>query len=709
MKYYQAKYRLLLVHVKQLQNTIERLESLRTQKDEVNQTLKEYQGYVHFPAQHKDELLKSDARLTDTIRRVETLEKRLATNQEIGEELDKQLQSLTGYEQITETLKEISDLESRYKLLVKEAGNRHDVQVEAQKAFKNQSDQLKAYESKFCSMDRDRFEKVLQDVTQLQHKQTILSLSKQAIVHETKQIQNLNHQMQGQKTQVKLLMAGGAISLIATAVCLAFIMPVSFVLFPIALLGGFIALQKQKQVKHLESQMADLSANLENLNRDAQKAENEVNEVKRVVADLFEQVGVSSPDALKAEYDKFQNHRQEVERLNDKVDEVGNQLQEAEDERQQTEQQLCDLVAPVVDSPEVFTVKSLATVWENVNHYQSLIEQQEDLKAEAERLESERSTENETTDELDAHIDRILKAAKVETVDQFLQAVKKQLLYEGAAKSKAELKLLLGEKTVEAFRGDLNQQQSQLDALVNAFPCLSETGDLEIGLSLAKEGYELISQERSTAKETLHELQTQRQTRLSESIKHLEEHIAQQKRSIAEIEPKQSKLVSTTCNKLKRQKITQLEKIRNQEAKLENATSQLEKLQTKQRSILEQANVETLEAYHQGCEKRSLETCRIGFGSVTAGWESKASKQSSNDLISLTPNSVSLSRNSLSLHPALLTETCQCVTGRRNPMKFQQKSKRLKTKSTRFKGTFNPIWQIHVPFTRLRRNLRRRR
>ncbi|MBI1930335.1 AAA family ATPase [Candidatus Poribacteria bacterium] len=654
----QAEYRLLLTEMKQLQETIERIESLHAQSVQVKQTLRNYHAYENFPVQRKDELLTLQARFSDMKQRTEEIEVKLSTHQEKLVPLQEQLQSLSGYEQLAETLEEIGNLESKYKFMVEEEEKRKDAWVKAQEAFDTQSDLLKADESKFRLMDSHRFEQVLQDVTNLQQNQTILSLRAREIAHEAERLQNFTHQMRSQKGQIKFLMSAGAAFLVAAAVCFAFIAPVSFILLPLGVLGWLFSFQKRQKVKVLERQMGELTASLENQKAEFEQRREELAAAQSAVDDLFEQVGVSSLDALKAEYAKLQAQSRKVEQLKERGEAFFDKLRETQAELEKTERRLQDLIELLRDSSlEGSIVQGLAVFRENYSRYQSLVEQSSDVKTEGKRLQSEHWATLVKCCTLMLQMAQILKAARVETVEAFLEGMDKQRLYrdamENQTKCEGELKLLLGDRSLEDFKIEHGQKQTRLEAIIADFPEFAENGPVSAGLSQARRAYEQLSQERSTAEQTLRGLQTQREARLEESIESLEDSLAKGKARLDEIEQRQSILegkletilvksklfcsdapfsiqpVETLLeqlrmsNQLRQQETEQIKAVKNQEEQLKNVILQLNTLQTQQKSILEQAGVETLEVYNEAwkrhqqyrndyAEMRALMTTRDG-------------------------------------------------------------------------------------------------
>ncbi len=205
-------------------------------------------------------------------------------------------------------------LESRHKLLIEEELKDSNALADVQEDFKIQSNLLNDDESQFNSMDNDQFTKVLQDVPKLQQNQENLDFRQREITRETERLDNLYHRGQSQKIQARILIIGGVVAwtVAAATTLLAFIVELSVVLFLIGLLATFFSRQRRKQVKTLESQFDELSVDIENQKVEFVRRQQELADAQKVVEDLFERVGVSSSDELRAEFIKLQEQRQEV-------------------------------------------------------------------------------------------------------------------------------------------------------------------------------------------------------------------------------------------------------------------------------------------------------------------------------------------------------------------------------------------------------------
>ena len=269
-------------------------------------------------------------------------------------ELQEQLQFLSGCEQTAERLEEMRSLESRHKLLIEEELKDSNALADVQEDFKIQSNLLNNGELQFNSMDNDQITKVLQDVPKLQQNQENLDFRQREITRETERLDNLYHRRQSQKIQARIQIIGGVVAwtVAAATTLLAFIVELSVVLFLIGLLATFFSRQRRKQVKTLESQFDELSVDIENQKVEFVRRQQELADAQKVVEDLFERVGVSSSDELRAEYIKLQEQRQEVNQLKERVEESKDKLRRTQGDLQITERQLHKLISPALDSKE---------------------------------------------------------------------------------------------------------------------------------------------------------------------------------------------------------------------------------------------------------------------------------------------------------------------------------------------------------------------
>ncbi len=245
-------------------------------------------------------------------------------------------------------------LESRHKLLIEEELKDSNALADVQEDFKIQSNLLNNGELQFNSMDNDQITKVLQDVPKLQQNQENLDFRQREITRETERLDNLYHRRQSQKIQARIQIIGGVVAwtVAAATTLLAFIVELSVVLFLIGLLATFFSRQRRKQVKTLESQFDELSVDIENQKVEFVRRQQELADAQKVVEDLFERVGVSSSDELRAEYIKLQEQRQEVNQLKERVEESKDKLRRTQGDLQITERQLHKLISPALDSKE---------------------------------------------------------------------------------------------------------------------------------------------------------------------------------------------------------------------------------------------------------------------------------------------------------------------------------------------------------------------
>jgi DNA repair exonuclease SbcCD ATPase subunit len=348
----QFQYLIACVEAKEIETRLENIRDYNVNIDQIEQELEILQAYQNFPVDRRDELLISQTQLSENKRRKEKLEVELCDNEKDQLELLEQLQSLSGCEQIGERLEEIRRLESRHKLLIEEEIKDSAALADIQEDFTMQSNWLNDDESRFNSMDNDQFTQILQDESNLQQNQENLDLRQREINRESERLDNLNHRRQSQKKQSKFLIFSGVVAWIAAAVLLTLSVALSVVIFSVGLLGGFFSIQKRKQVKTLESQIDELSADIENKKVEFERDQQELADAKKVMEDLFEQVAVSSSDELKAEYAKLQEQRQDVKRLKERVEELNDKLQRTQEDRQDTERQLYNLISPALDSKE---------------------------------------------------------------------------------------------------------------------------------------------------------------------------------------------------------------------------------------------------------------------------------------------------------------------------------------------------------------------
>ncbi len=261
----QFQYLIACVEAKEIETRLENIRDYNENIDQIEQELEILQAYQDFPVDRRDELLISQTQLSENKRRKEKLEAELFDNEKDHLELQGQLQSLSGCEQIGERLEEIRRLESRHKLLIEEEIKDSTALADIPEDFTMQSNRLNYDESRFNSMDNDQFTQILQDESNLQQNQENLNLRQREITRESERLDNLNHRRQSQKKQSKFLIFSGVVAWIAAAVILTLSVALSVVIFSVGLLSGFFSIQKRKQVKTLESQIGKLSADIENI------------------------------------------------------------------------------------------------------------------------------------------------------------------------------------------------------------------------------------------------------------------------------------------------------------------------------------------------------------------------------------------------------------------------------------------------------------
>ena len=116
----QFQYLIACVEAKLIETRLENIRDYNENIDQIEQELEILQAYQNFPVDRRDELLISQTQLSENKRRKEKLEVELFDNEKDHLELQEQLQSLSGCEQIGERLEEIRRLESRHKLLIEE-------------------------------------------------------------------------------------------------------------------------------------------------------------------------------------------------------------------------------------------------------------------------------------------------------------------------------------------------------------------------------------------------------------------------------------------------------------------------------------------------------------------------------------------------------------------------------------------------------------
>ena len=502
----QFQYLIACVEAKKTETRLENIRDYSVNIDRIEQELEILRAYQDFPVDCRDELLITQTQFSENKQREDNLGVELRDNEKDQLELQEQLQSLSGCEQTAERLEEMRSLESRHKLLIEEVTNDKVTLTDLQDNFNRKSNLLNNGELQFNSMDNDQITQILQDVPKLQQNQENLDLRQREITREIERLDNLNHHRHSLKKQAKFLIFSGVVTWIVAAVFLAFTVALSVVLFSVGLLGGFFSIQKRKQVKTLKSQIDELSADIENQKVVFVRRQQELADAQKVVEDLFERVGVSSSDELRAEYIKLQEQRQEVKRLKERVEESKDKLRRTREDRQNTERQLHKLISPALDSKEGSIGEQLALFWANYRRYESLLKQYNDAKRKGESLKCEHDGASSTVDGFHAEIERILNEAGVKTVEEYNDGCEKHQQYQ---KEYVELKNLisargdlLGEHDLDAWQQQLTLHQAQIQNLINDHPDLKNT-DFDPS---AKAAYQRESDQRS---KELHEIENQ--------------------------------------------------------------------------------------------------------------------------------------------------------------------------------------------------------
>ena len=502
----QFQYFLACVESKEIETLLETIRNYNVNINQIEQELAILQPYHNFPVDSRDDLIIFQAQLSENKRRKDKLEVELCDNEKDQLELQGKLQALSGCKQIGERLEEIGSLETQRKLLIEQVRNDNVALTDLQDDFNRQSHLLTDNELHFNSMDNDQFMQILQDESSLQKNQDNLNLRDKEITRESDRFDSLTRHKHRLKKQVKFLIFGGAVTWIAATVLLTFSIPLSVFLFLVGLFGGFLSIHKRKQVKTLESQIDELSADIENKKEEFERDQQELAEAEKVMEDLFEQVSVSSTDELKAEYGKLQEQRQEVKRLKGRAEELNDELQKTREKLQKIERQIYDLISPALDLEEGSLDEQLELFRENYSRYESLRNQYNDAKEKGESLKSEHDDVSSTTDEIHAEIEQILEEAGVETPEEYSDGCEKhQQNQEGREEVKNLKKAhdnLLREQDLETWQQQLKQHQAQIHNLIDNHPDLIDT-DFDLS---DKATYQ---QERSQLSGEFHEMENQ--------------------------------------------------------------------------------------------------------------------------------------------------------------------------------------------------------
>ena len=473
-KQQQFQYLIACVEAKEIETQLENIRDYKEKIVHIEQELAPLQPYQNFPVNRREEILIHQTKLSENEQRKEKLEVELCDIEKDQLELQRQLQTLSGCKKIGESLEEIGSLEMQRKLMIEQVRNDNVTLTDLQDEFNRQSHLLNDRELQFNSMDNDQFTQILQDDSNLQQNQENLDLRHREISRESERLDSLNHRCQGQKKQSRILIFSCVIFWTAAAVFLAFSVAMSVVLFPFGLLGGYFSVQKRKQAKTLESQIDELSADIENKKVEFERDQQELAGAKKVMEGLYEQVGVSSSDELKPEYAKLQEQRQKVKRLKGRDEELNDELQKTREKLQKIERQIYDLISPALDSEEGSLDEQLELFRENYSRYESLRNQYNDAKEKGESLKSEHDDVSSTTDEIHAEIERILEEAGVETREEYNDGCEKHQQYqEGRAEVKDLKKAhdnLLREQDLETWQQQLKQHHTQIQYLIDNHP-----------------------------------------------------------------------------------------------------------------------------------------------------------------------------------------------------------------------------------------------
>lgn len=473
------QYLMVCVEAKEIETRLENIRDYNENIDQLEQELEILQAYQNFPVECRDELLISQRQLSENKQRKEKLDAELCNNEKDQLELQEQLQAFSGCEQIEERLEEIRSLELRHKLLIEEEIKDSSALADIQEDFKVQSNRLNDDELRFNSMDNNQFTRILQDDASLQQNQDNLDLRQKEITRESERLDNLNHRRQSQIKQAKFLIFSGVAAWIAAAVLLTLSVALSVVIFLVGLLLGFFSIQKRKRAKTLESQFDELSADTKNEKVEFERRQQELNDSKKVMAELFEQVGVSSSDELKAEFAKLQEQRQKVNQLKERVEASKDKLLRTQENLQNTETQLHNLISLALDSEEGSIDNLVALFWGNYSRYESLLIKYNDAKGKGESLKSEVDDVSSKADEIHAEIERILEEASVETLEEYNDGWENHDQYQEGHAEVKNLKNarnnLLGEQDLDAWQQQLKQHQTQIQNLINDHPDLIDT------------------------------------------------------------------------------------------------------------------------------------------------------------------------------------------------------------------------------------------
>ena len=237
---------------------------------------------------------------------------------------------------------------------------------------------------------------------------------------------------------------------------------------------------------------------------------------------MFQRVRVSSLDELKTEYTKLQDLRQDVKQLNGKIEEASHQLETTRDELRKTEELLQNFIEPVISQTEGSIPERLAALREGCRQYKFLLQQSETAEKEVGRLQSELEKAEEKANRLEAQMTQILMEVNLKTVEQFLEAVEKRGLYQEMVKQKTELEeklqIHLTGKNHQDLESEKHSKQEQLKSLIDSHPMLTQTSKESVVFPRAKDEYERSSAKKRKVEQTLRTLQTQLETRFSESF-----------------------------------------------------------------------------------------------------------------------------------------------------------------------------------------------
>jgi len=429
----------LCAEVKQIQDIVETVEKLEETRIEVNQTLSNFENYAGFPVHRKDELINLKARFNDNNERVEQLKERLSKEQKKLNRIKNELEQFSGYEEIEVSLDEINRLESKLELLVDDESRQKQRLAETKNEIGTQSEKLKNFENKFHSLTREDFDRLLRDTMDFEKNQTIISLEERELNKEIEQLNNLKNRVKKGKKQVKISFSASGILTIASLVLFWSFFYLTFILIPLGIGGFVLAFRKSKRIKKDEIECEESTKTLQNkeLKLSQRKKELEINVGK--VDEILKQVGVNSIDELKIEYANLEELRHEYVQLGKKADEIIHQLEDTQSELRRTQKQLQECIKNTINLTEGDIFEQIAEFQKNYQQYQSLYQQYRIVEKDLNELQSDLKDSEKKANRFDEQINQILMEVDLKTVDQFLQALEKQKIYQEKVRQKSEL------------------------------------------------------------------------------------------------------------------------------------------------------------------------------------------------------------------------------------------------------------------------------